>query len=106
MLRLLLAKWFLEKLRILVAGSRMSSRRTVFLYNIAFASIFTNRIKRRTMCLKGRKGKGRYGMGGQVLGMCMHVRAEKSEKEDLIRIGRCSGKKQQQKNHRHDCICS
>jgi hypothetical protein len=38
----------------------MSSRRTVFLYNIAFASIFTNRIKRQTMCLKGRKGKGRY----------------------------------------------
>lgn len=45
-------------------------------------------------------------MGGQVLGMCMHVRAEESEKEDLIRIGGCSGKKQQQKNQRHDCICS
>ena len=60
------------------------------------------------MCLKGRKGKGRYGMGGQVLGMCMHVRAEESEKEDLIRIGGCAGKKRVylQKNQRHDCICS
>jgi hypothetical protein len=47
-------------------------------------------------------------MGGQVLGMCMHVRAEESEKEDLIRIGGCAGKKRVylQKNQRHDCICS
>lgn len=40
--------------------------------------------------------------GREVLGMCMHTRAEESEKEDLIRIDYLMIVFAQ----RHDCICS